>query len=186
MNASIVPSQDISLTALREAFKRAVISHLMSDVPYGVLLSGGLDSSLVASIMARHCTMRIESSGKEPAHWPALHSFSTGLAGSPDLKAAKEVAKYLKTIHHEFVFTIDEALDALPEVIYHLETFDVTTIRAGTPMFLMARSIKATGVKKVFIGEGADEIFGGYLYFHEAPKEREVHEENMRQISQIH
>lgn len=186
MNASIVPSQDIALTALREAFERSVISHLMSDVPYGVLLSGGLDSSLVASIMARHCTMRIESGGKEPAHWPALHSFSTGLAGSPDLKAAKEVAKYLKTIHHEFVFTIDEALDALPEVVYHLETFDVTTIRAGTPMFLMARRIKATGVKMVLSGEGADEIFGGYLYFHKAPNAKEFHEENVRKISQLH
>jgi len=136
--------------------------------------------------MARHCQRRIESDGAEPAYWPQLHSFSTGLAGSPDLKAARDVAKHLGSIHHECVFTIAEALDALPQVIYHLETFDVTTIRAGTPMFLMARRIKATGVKMVLSGEGADEIFGGYLYFHKAPNAQEFHEENVRKVSQLH
>lgn len=186
MDASIVPSQDIALADLREAFEKSVISHLMSDVPYGVLLSGGLDSSLVASIMARHCHRRIETGGAKPAHWPQLHSFSTGLVGSPDLKAAKEVADYIGSIHHECIFTINEALDALSDVIYHLETFDVTTIRAGTPMYLMARRIKATGVKMVLSGEGADEIFGGYLYFHKAPNAKEFHEENVRKVSQLH
>jgi asparagine synthase (glutamine-hydrolysing) len=186
MNAAILPASDIALGALRESFENAVISHLMSDVPYGVLLSGGLDSSLVASIMSRHVAKRVESGGSEPAHWPQLHSFSTGLAGSPDLKAAREVAKHLGCVHHECLFTIEEALDALPDVIYYLETFDVTTIRAGTPMFLMARRIKATGVKMVLSGEGADEIFGGYLYFHKAPNAKEFHEENVRKVSQLH
>jgi asparagine synthase (glutamine-hydrolysing) len=186
LSSSIVPSTHISLTALREAFEKAVISHLMSDVPYGVLLSGGLDSSLVASIMSRHCHRRIEADGAEPAHWPQLHSFSTGLAGSPDLKAAREVADHLGCVHHECIFKIEEAIDALSDVIYHLETFDVTTIRAGTPMFLMARRIKASGVKMVLSGEGADEIFGGYLYFHKAPNVTEFHEENVRKVKQLH
>jgi asparagine synthase (glutamine-hydrolysing) len=186
MNPSILPTQDITLDALRDAFEKSVLSHLMSDVPYGVLLSGGLDSSLVASIMARHCSRRIETGGKEQAHWPTLHSFSTGLAGSPDLKAAREVAKHLGCVHHECLFTIEEAIDALPDVIYHLETFDVTTIRAGTPMYLMARRIKASGVKMVLSGEGADEIFGGYLYFHKAPNAKEFHEENVRKVDQLH
>eukprot|EP00913_Durusdinium_trenchii_P004888 g4537.t1 len=166
--------QDMALHTLREAFERSVISHMMSDVPYGVLLSGGLDSSLVAAIMSRN-SQRRQHTG--PAAWPQLHSFSIGLKGSPDLKAAKEVSNYLGTVHHEYVFTIEEALDALPDVIYHLETFDVTTIRASTPMYLMARRIS---------GEGADEIFGGYLYFHKAPNPEEFHAENVRKIKQLH
>lgn len=183
---STMPTQEIELKTLREAFENAVISHLMSDVPYGVLLSGGLDSSLVASIMSRHCHRRIESDGAEPAHWPQLHSFSVGLASSPDLKAAREVAKFLKTVHHEYVFTPQEGIDALRDVIYHIETFDVTTIRAATPMYLMARRIRATGVKMVLSGEGADEIFGGYLYFHKAPAAKDFHEENVRKVKQLH
>jgi len=185
-NPSDIPTEEIALTKLREAFEKSVISHLMSDVPYGVLLSGGLDSSLVASIMSRHCARRIESGGREPAHWPQLHSFSIGLDGSPDLSAAKEVSKYLGTVHHEYVFTPEQGIDALSDVIYHLETFDVTTIRASTPMYLMARRIRATGVKMVLSGEGADEIFGGYLYFHKAPNEKEFHEENIRKVKQLH
>lgn len=186
MEPSYIPTEEIQLTVLREAFERAVVSHLMSDVPYGVLLSGGLDSSLVASIMSRHCARRIESDESEPAHWPRLHSFSIGLDTSPDLKAAREVAKYLNTVHHEYVFTPQEGLDALRDVIYHLETFDVTTIRASTPMYLMARKIRAYGVKMVLSGEGADEIFGGYLYFHKAPNAEEFHQENVRKIKQMH
>jgi len=181
---SPMPTEDIGLTTLREAFEKSVVSHMMSDVPYGVLLSGGLDSSLVASIMSRNCQRRTNSG--EPNAWPQLHSFSIGLEGSPDLKAAKEVAKYLGTVHHEYVFTPQEGLDALPDVIYHLETFDVTTIRASTPMYLMARRIRATGVKMVLSGEGADEIFGGYLYFHKAPNPEEFHAENVRKLKQLH
>jgi len=185
-DASVVPTETLALTALREAFEKSVISHLMSDVPYGVLLSGGLDSSLVASIMSRHCHRRIETDGAETAYWPQLHSFSIGLKTSPDLKAAREVADYLKTVHHEYTFTPQEGLDALSDVIYHLETFDVTTIRASTPMYLMARRIRAAGVKMVLSGEGADEIFGGYLYFHKAPNPEEFHGENIRKVKQLH
>lgn len=185
-DASPVPTKPLGLDALREAFETAVTSHLMSDVPYGVLLSGGLDSSLVASIMSRHCALRIESGSEDLAHWPRLHSFSIGLKGSPDLKAAKEVAEYLGTVHHEYVFTPQEGIDAIADVIYHLETFDVTTVRAATPMYLMARRIRATGVKMVLSGEGADEIFGGYLYFHKAPSAKDFHEENVRKVKQLH
>jgi len=180
------PTVPIELTALREAFERSVISHLMSDVPYGVLLSGGLDSSLVASIMSRHCQRRIESDGREPAYWPQLHSFSVGLKTSPDLKAAREVASFLKTVHHEYTFTPQEGIDALADVVFHLESFDVTSVRASTPMYLMARRIRASGVKMVLSGEGADEIFGGYLYFHKAPNATEFHEENVRKVKQLH
>jgi len=180
------PSQALDLHALRGAFERSVTTHLMSDVPYGVLLSGGLDSSLVASIMSRHCSRRVETGGREPAHWPQLHSFSVGLVGSPDLKAAREVANYLSTVHHEYTFTPEEGIDALADVIYHLETFDVTTVRASTPMYLMARRIRATGVKMVLSGEGADEIFGGYLYFHKAPSAKDFHEECVRKVKQLH
>lgn len=185
-DSSVIPAKPLGLQELREAFERAVTSHLMSDVPYGVLLSGGLDSSLVASIMSRHCARRVESDGREPAHWPVLHSFCTGLQGSPDLKAAREVADHLGSVHHEYVFTPQHGIDALADVIYHLETFDVTTIRAGTPMYLMARRIRATGVKMVLSGEGADEIFGGYLYFHKAPSTKDFHEENVRKVKQLH
>mmetsp|Transcript_2841 Transcript_2841/g.5454 ORF Transcript_2841/g.5454 Transcript_2841/m.5454 type:complete len:596 (+) Transcript_2841:34-1821(+) len=165
--------------ALREAFEAAVVRRMMSDVPWGVLLSGGLDSSLVASIASRH--MQASS-----ASFPKLHSFSVGLPTSPDLKAAKKVADFLGTTHHSYEYTIEEGLDAIPEVIRHIETYDVTTIRASTPMYLMARKIKAMGIKMVLSGEGADEVFGGYLYFHKAPDKREFHEETVDKLSRLY
>ena len=171
---------------LREALEQAVISHLMTDVPYGVLLSGGLDSSITAALAARHAAMRIEDHEETPAWWPRLHSFAIGLEGSPDLAAAQLAAEHIGTVHHGFTFTIQEGLDALEEVIYHLETYDVTTIRAATPMFLMARKIRAMGIKMVLSGEGADEIFGGYLYFHKAPNPKAFHEETVRKLSRLH
>jgi asparagine synthase (glutamine-hydrolysing) len=172
--------------ALREALEQAVVSHLMTDVPYGVLLSGGLDSSITAALAARHADMRIEDHEETPAWWPRLHSFAIGLEGSPDLAAAREAAEHIGTVHHGFTFTVQEGLDALDEVIYHLETYDVTTIRAATPMYLMARKIRAMGIKMVLSGEGADEIFGGYLYFHKAPDARAFHEETVRKLSRLH
>jgi asparagine synthase (glutamine-hydrolysing) len=171
---------------LRVALEGAVISHLMTDVPYGVLLSGGLDSSIIAALAARHAAMRIEDHEESPAWWPRLHSFAIGLEGSPDLAAAQTAADHIGTVHHGFTFTIQEGLDVLEEVIYHLETYDVTTIRAATPMFLMARKIRAMGIKMVLSGEGADEIFGGYLYFHKAPDPRAFHEETVRKLSRLH
>ena len=171
---------------LRQALEDAVVSHLMTDVPYGVLLSGGLDSSITAALAARHAEMRVEEHEESPAWWPRLHSFAIGLEGSPDLVAAQRAADHIGTVHHGFTFTIQEGLDALEEVIYHLETYDVTTIRAATPMFLMARKIRAMGIKMVLSGEGADEIFGGYLYFHKAPNPQAFHEETVRKISRLH
>lgn len=170
--------------ALREALIDSVRAHLMSDVPYGVLLSGGLDSSVISAIAAKLAPTRVESGGA--AWWPRLHSFSIGLEGSPDLAAARVVAEHIGTVHHGFTYTVQEGLDAVSEAIRHLETYDVTTIRAGTPMFLMARKIKAMGIKMVLSGEGADEIFGGYLYFHKAPSARAFHEENVRKLHQLH
>jgi asparagine synthase (glutamine-hydrolysing) len=172
--------------ALSEAMEKAVVSHLMTDVPYGVLLSGGLDSSITAALAAKHASMRVEDHEESPAWWPRLHSFAIGLEGSPDLVAAQKAADHIGTVHHGFTFTIQEGLDALEEVIYHLETYDVTTIRAATPMFLMARKIRAMGIKMVLSGEGADEIFGGYLYFHKAPSARAFHEETVRKLSRLH
>jgi asparagine synthase (glutamine-hydrolysing) len=172
--------------ALRQALEDAVVSHLMTDVPYGVLLSGGLDSSITAALAARHAEMRVEDHEEKPAWWPRLHSFAIGLEGSPDLAAAQKAADHIGTVHHGFTFTIQEGLDALEEVIYHLETYDVTTIRAATPMFLMARKIRAMGIKMVLSGEGADEIFGGYLYFHKAPNPQAFHEETVRKLSRLH
>jgi asparagine synthase (glutamine-hydrolysing) len=172
--------------ALQKALEDAVVSHLMTDVPYGVLLSGGLDSSITAALAARHADMRVEEHEEAPAWWPRLHSFAIGLEGSPDLLAAQRAADHIGTVHHGFTFTIQEGLDALEEVIYHLETYDVTTIRAATPMFLMARKIRAMGIKMVLSGEGADEIFGGYLYFHKAPHPQAFHEETVRKISRLH
>ena len=172
--------------ALRQALEDAVVSHLMTDVPYGVLLSGGLDSSITAALAAKHAEMRVEDHEEKPAWWPRLHSFAIGLEGSPDLAAAQQAADHIGTVHHGFTFTIQEGLDALEEVIYHLETYDVTTIRAATPMFLMARKIRAMGIKMVLSGEGADEIFGGYLYFHKAPDPRSFHEETVRKLSRLH
>jgi asparagine synthase (glutamine-hydrolysing) len=171
---------------LREALEEAVVGHLMTDVPYGVLLSGGLDSSIIAALAARHAAMRVEDHEEKPAWWPRLHSFAIGLEGSPDLAAAERAAEHIGTVHHGFTFTIQEGLDALEEVIYHLETYDVTTIRAATPMFLMARKIRAMGIKMVLSGEGADEIFGGYLYFHKAPDAQAFHEETVRKLSRLH
>ncbi|MED6224320.1 Asparagine synthetase [glutamine-hydrolyzing] 3 [Stylosanthes scabra] len=167
---------------LRQAFEKTVLKRLMTDVPFGVLLSGGLDSSLVAAV-----TNRYVSQSAAAQQWGSqLHSFCIGLKGSPDLKAAKEVADYLGTRHYELYFTVQEGIDALEEVIYHMETYDVTTMRASTPMFLMSRKIKAMGVKMVLSGEGSDEIFGGYLYFHKAPNKEEFHEETCRKIKALH
>ncbi|GAA5141615.1 asparagine synthase B [Thalassotalea piscium] len=173
-------------TKLREALEDSVKSHLMTDVPYGVLLSGGLDSSLISAITQKFAARRIEDNDLAEAWWPKVHSFACGLAGSPDLIAAQKVADSIGTIHHSVVFTAQEGIDALKEVIYHLETYDVTTIRASTPMYLMARKIKAMGIKMVLSGEGADEIFGGYLYFHKAPNAQEFHEELLRKLDKLH
>lgn len=175
-----LPSNPVDYTALRESFERAVVRRMMSDVPWGVLLSGGLDSSLVASICVRHMN-------DDPnAPFPRLHSFSVGLKDSPDLKAAKEVAEHIGTIHHNMEYTIQEGLDAIRDVIHHVETYDVTTIRASTPMYLMSRKIKAMGIKMVLSGEGADEVFGGYLYFHKAPNAQEFQEELKEKINRLH
>ncbi|HMB52837.1 MAG TPA: asparagine synthase B [Thermoanaerobaculia bacterium] len=174
------------LDELRAAFEAAVHRQLMTDVPYGVLLSGGLDSSLVAACAASFVERRVESDDREKAWWPRLHSFAIGLEGSPDLAAARRVADALGTVHHGFHFTLQEGLDALSDVVFHVETYDVTTIRASTPMYLMARRIKAMGVKMVLSGEGADEIFGGYLYFHKAPSAEAFHEETVRKLDELH
>lgn len=171
---------------IREKLEESVHCHLMSDVPFGVLLSGGLDSSLIASIACRYSQKRVESNDQEDAWYPKIHTFSIGLEGSPDLKNAKKVADYLGTVHHEFHFTIDEGLNALQDVIYHLETFDLTTVRASTPMYLLARKIKAMGFKMVLSGEGADELFGGYLYFKYAPNSLEFHEEVRDKVMRLH
>ena len=158
----------------------------MSDVPYGVLLSGGLDSSITSALAKRFSSKRIESNDTQEAWWPTLHSFSVGLKGSPDLKAAKLVSEHIGTVHHEIIFTVQEGIDALSDVIYHLETYDITTIRASTPMYLMARAIKSLGIKMVLSGEGADELFGGYLYFHKAPTKEELHKEIVRKVKDLH
>jgi asparagine synthase (glutamine-hydrolysing) len=171
---------------LREALEEAVHRQMMGDVPYGVLLSGGLDSSLIAAIAKRYADRRVESDDTEAAWWPRLHSFAIGLEGSPDLAAARVAAAAIGTQHHEFHYTIQEGLDALDDVIAHIETFDVTTVRASTPMFLLARRIKAMGIKMVLSGEGADEIFGGYLYFHKAPHAQAFHEETVRKLDKLH
>ena len=175
-----------STTKIREALEESVKSHLMTDVPYGVLLSGGLDSSLISAITQKFAARRIEDNDLAEAWWPKVHSFACGLEGSPDLIAAQTVADSIGTIHHSVIFTEQEGIDALKEVIYHLETYDVTTIRASTPMYLMARKIKAMGIKMVLSGEGADEIFGGYLYFHKAPNAQEFHEELNRKLDRLH
>ena len=175
-----------STTKIREALEESVKSHLMTDVPYGVLLSGGLDSSLISAITQKFASRRIEENDLSEAWWPKVHSFACGLEGSPDLIAAQTVANSIGTIHHSVIFTEQEGIDALKEVIYHLETYDVTTIRASTPMYLMARKIKAMGIKMVLSGEGADEIFGGYLYFHKAPNAQDFHEELNRKLDKLH
>ena len=171
---------------IKKSLEDSVKRQLMSDVPFGVLLSGGLDSSIIASIVKKFSKKRIESNNKNEAWWPQIHSFAIGLKNSPDLIASKKVSEYLKTIHHEIVFTIQEAIDSINDVIYYLETYDVTTVRASTPMYLMARYIKSMGIKMVLSGEGADEIFGGYLYFHKAPNAEEFHNETIRKINKLH
>jgi asparagine synthase (glutamine-hydrolysing) len=171
---------------LRQALEDAVERQLMSDVPYGVLLSGGLDSSIISAIARKFAAKRIETGNREDAWWPRLHSFAIGLEGSPDLAAAKRVADHIGSIHHEIHFTVREGLDALRDVIYHIETYDVTTVRASTPMYLLARYIRSMGVKMVLSGEGADEVFGGYLYFHKAPNAEEFHKETVRKLGKLH
>ena len=185
-NYESVKDNTSGVKELKEALEAAVHRQLMSDVPYGVLLSGGLDSSVVSAIAKRYAAMRIETNDSQPAWWPQLHSFAIGLEGSPDLAAAKKAAEHIGTIHHEIHYTIQEGLDAIRDVIYHLETYDVTTVRASTPMYLLARVIRSMGIKMVLSGEGADEIFGGYLYFHKAPDARAFHEETIRKISRLH
>ncbi len=181
-----VKENKTSIEAIKTALEAAVKRQLMSDVPYGVLLSGGLDSSITSAVAKKYAQKRIESDGKTDAWYPQLHSFAVGLHGSPDLAAAQKVADHLGTIHHEIKFTIQEGLDAVRDVIYNIETYDVTTIRASTPMYLMARVIKSMGIKMVLSGEGSDELFGGYLYFHKAPNAREFHEETVRKLSKLH
>jgi asparagine synthase (glutamine-hydrolysing) len=181
-----VSQNTTSIPELRAALERAVHRQLMSDVPYGVLLSGGLDSSIISAIAKKFAPRRIESGDRTDAWWPQLHSFAIGLDGSPDLAASRKVADHIGTIHHEIYFTLEEGLDALRDVIYHIETYDVTSVRASTPMYLLARVIKSMGVKMVLTGEGADEIFGGYLYFHKAPDARSFHEETVRKLSKLH
>lgn len=171
---------------VRDGLEKAVKQQLMSDVPYGVLLSGGLDSTVIAAITQKFAKKRIETGSLKDAWWPQLHSFAVGLEGSPDLIAAKKAADFIGTVHHEVHFTIQEALDALEDVIYHIETYDITTLRASTPMYLLARVIKSMGIKMVLSGEGSDELFGGYLYFHKAPNAREFHEELVRKMSKLH
>ncbi len=171
---------------IRQALREAVRRQLMSDVPYGVLLSGGLDSSVISAIAERYSEMRIENNSQTKAYWPRLHSFAVGLKGAPDLAKARMVAEHIGTVHHEINYTIQEGLDAIRDVIYFIETYDVTTVRASTPMYLLARVIKSMGIKMVLSGEGADEIFGGYLYFHKAPDARAFHEETVRKLSKLH
>ena len=186
MEYEAVKDGPASTLAVREALMDAVKRQLMSDVPYGVLLSGGLDSSVISAIAEKYSAMRIEDDSKTRAWWPRLHSFAVGLKGAPDLDKARLVAEHIGTVHHEINYTIQEGLDALRDVIYFTETYDVTTIRASTPMYLLARVIKSMGIKMVLSGEGADEIFGGYLYFHKAPSAREFHEETVRKLSKLH
>lgn len=186
MEFDAVKDNETNLDDLKAAFEKSVKSHLMSDVPYAVLLSGGLDSSLVSAIAAKYVAKRVEDDDQSDAWWPRLHSFAVGLEGAPDLLAAKKVADMIGTVHHEVHFTIQEGIDAIRDVIYYLETYDTTTIRAATPMYLMSRKIKAMGIKMVLSGEGADEIFGGYLYFHKAPNAKELHEETVRKLDRLH
>ena len=181
-----VKDNPASVQELHDSLESAVKRQLMSDVPYGVLLSGGLDSSVVSALAKKHASLRVETGSAKEAWWPQLHSFAIGLKGAPDLAKAKLVADHIGTVHHEINYTIQEGLDAISDVIYHIETYDVTTVRASTPMYLLARVIKSMGIKMVLSGEGADEIFGGYLYFHKAPDARAFHEETVRKLSKLH
>ncbi len=186
MDYDVVKENETSIQEIKEALEAAVHRQLMSDVPYGVLLSGGLDSSVTSAIAKKYAQKRVESGDTKDAWWPQLHSFSVGLEGSPDLAAAQIVADHIGTVHHEIKFTIQEGLDAIKDVVYNLETYDITTIRASTPMYLMARVIKSMGIKMVLSGEGADELFGGYLYFHKAPSSKDFHEETVRKLDKLH
>ncbi|MEG2594050.1 MAG: asparagine synthase B [Bacteroides sp.] len=181
-----VKQHPVDTDQLKEALEKAVQRQLMSDVPYGVLLSGGLDSSVISAIAKEYAARRIETDGTGDAWWPQLHSFAVGLKDAPDLAKAREVAQHIGTVHHEIHYTIQEGLDAIRDVIYYIETYDVTTVRASTPMYLLARVIKSMGIKMVLSGEGADEIFGGYLYFHKAPDAKSFHEETIRKLSKLH
>lgn len=186
MSFDAVKDAKTDIERVRHDLEAAVKRQLMTDVPYGVLLSGGLDSSIIAAITMKYAKRRVESGDSDDAWWPTLHSFAIGLEGSPDLLAARKAAQFIGTVHHEVHFTIQEALDALPDVVYHLETYDITTIRASTPMYLIARFIKSMGIKMVLSGEGSDELFGGYLYFHKAPSAEQLHEETVRKLSKLH
>ena len=183
---SVVKDSKLGAKDIREALESAVKRQLMSDVPYGVLLSGGLDSSIISAIAKKYSAMRVETDSTQQAWWPQLHSFAVGLKGAPDLAAARKVADYIGTVHHEINYTVQEGLDAIRDVIYYIETYDVTTVRASTPMYLLARVIKSMGIKMVLSGEGADEIFGGYLYFHKAPNAQAFHEETVRKLSKLY
>lgn len=185
-NYENVKNNNVCIQDVHDALKAAVKRQLMSDVPYGVLLSGGLDSSVISAIAKEYAARRVETDNTQDAWWPRLHSFSIGLKGAPDLIKAREVAKHIGTVHHEINYTIQEGLDAVRDVIYFIETYDVTTVRASTPMYLLARVIKSMGIKMVLSGEGADEIFGGYLYFHKAPDAKSFHEETVRKLSKLH
>lgn len=186
MNYDAVKDNPASVEVVREGLMDAVKRQLMCDVPYGVLLSGGLDSSVISAIAEKYSAMRIESGDTDRAWWPRLHSFAVGLQGAPDLAKAREVAEFIGTVHHEINYTIQEGLDAIRDVIYYIETYDVTTVRASTPMYLLARFIKSMGIKMVLSGEGADEVFGGYLYFHKAPSAKDFHEETVRKLGKLH
>ena len=175
-----------SVAAVHDALEDAVKRQLMSDVPYGVLLSGGLDSSVISAVAEKFSERRIEDDSASKAWWPRLHSFAVGLKGAPDLAKARMVADHIGTVHHEINYTIQEGLDAIRDVIYFIETYDVTTVRASTPMYLLARVIKSMGIKMVLSGEGADEVFGGYLYFHKAPDAKAFHEETVRKLSKLY
>ncbi|KAA6328800.1 Asparagine synthetase B (glutamine-hydrolyzing) [termite gut metagenome] len=181
-----VKDSNIGVNELHDALEAAVHHQLMSDVPYGVLLSGGLDSSIISAIAKKYAAKRIEMDGESDAWWPQLHSFAVGLKEAPDLIKAREVADHIGTVHHEINYTVQEGLDAIRDVIYHIETYDVTTVRASTPMYLLARYIKSMGIKMVLSGEGADEVFGGYLYFHKAPDAKSFHEETVRKLGKLH
>jgi len=186
MQYDAVKNNPASVEAIHDGLEAAVKRQLMSDVPYGVLLSGGLDSSVISAIAEKFSEHRIEDNSQSRAYWPRLHSFAVGLKGAPDLAKAKMVADHIGTVHHEINYTIQEGLDAIRDVIYFIETYDVTTVRASTPMYLLARVIKSMGIKMVLSGEGADEIFGGYLYFHKAPSAKDFHEETVRKLSKLY
>ncbi len=186
MEYDAVKDNPVDISDLKRSLEAAVQRQLMRDVPYGVLLSGGLDSSIISAIAKKYAAKRIENDSKTDAWWPQLHSFAVGLKGAPDLKAAKKVADYIGTVHHEINYTVQEGLDAIRNVIYYIETYDVTTVRASTPMYLLARVIKSMGIKMVLSGEGADEVFGGYLYFHKAPDAKAFHEETVRKIGKLY